>query len=149
VHAIELAADAVHWARRNARRLRLDRVTISRGSLLDPLRGRFRGRAAIVIANLPFYPADDYAAIGSVPRDTIQGPGADGLGLLRQLARDAIPLLRPRGSLLLQMFAWQWEVLSAELRELGYDPGTPRLSGPFAICPAELTGTSTPPAGDG
>jgi len=141
VHAIELAADAVHWARRNARRLRLDRVTISRGSLLDPLRGRPKGRAAIVIANLPFYPADDYAAIGSVPRDTIQGPGADGLGLLRQLARDAIPLLRPGGSLLLQMFAWQWEVLSAELRELGYDPGTPRLSGPFAICPAELIGT--------
>jgi hypothetical protein len=38
------------------------------------------------------------------------------------------------------MFARQWETLFLELIDLGYRPGTPRLSGPFAICPADLVG---------
>jgi methylase of polypeptide subunit release factors len=94
----------------------------------------------VIIANLPFYPSPGYASIGAVPRDTIQGAGDDGLDLLRQLARDAIPLLRPGGRLLLQMFERQWMTMSEALVQLGYRPGNPQISGPFATCPADLPG---------
>lgn len=138
IHAIELSSAAVRWARFNAGRLAIESVRFYRGSLLDPLPPDLAGRVDVILANLPYYPAPDYASIGSVPRGTIQGAGEDGLDLLRQLARDALPLLRPGGRLLLQMFASQWKKLSPELAELGYRPGTPRLTGPFAICPADL-----------
>jgi release factor glutamine methyltransferase len=140
VHATDLFGNAVRSATANARRLALERVRFRRGSVLDPLPIGLRARVDVVIANLPFYPARNYASIGSVPRDTIQGSGDDGLDLLRKLAHDAIPLLRPGGYLLLQMFAWQWDILSGELVALGYQPGVPRLSGPFAICPVAFVG---------
>jgi methylase of polypeptide subunit release factors len=147
IHATELSSSAVGWAKRNARRLGLERVTFSCGSLLAALPGDLRGRVDLIIANLPYFPARDYAAIGSVPRDTIQGGGDDGLDLIRTLARDAVPFLRPGGGLLLQMFAWQWEAFAVELVALGYRPGSPRTSGAFVIGPADLVGDGT--AGEG
>jgi methylase of polypeptide subunit release factors len=147
MHATELSSSAVEWAKRNARRLGLERVSFVCGSLLDALPGDLRGRVDLIIANLPYFPARDYAAIGSVPRDTIQGGGDDGLDLIRALARDAVPFLRPGGGLLLQMFAWQWEAFGPELIALGYRPGNPRVSGAFVIGPAHLVGDG--PADEG
>jgi methylase of polypeptide subunit release factors len=138
VHAAEVDGHAVRCARRNAERLAMRHVMVWQGSLLDPIPSQLEGRVDVVIANLPFYPARDYAAIGSVPRDTIQGSAADGLGLVRQLAADARAYLRPGGWLVLQMFTWQWASLADELTRMGYRPGAPRLSGPFAICPADF-----------
>jgi methylase of polypeptide subunit release factors len=146
VHATELSSSAVRWARRNARRLGLERVRFHRGSLLGPLPADLRGRVDLIIANLPYFPARDYASIGSIPRGTIQGGGDDGLDLIRRLARDAIPFLRPGGGLLLQMFAWQWEAFAAELVALGYRPRTPRVSGAFVIGPADLVAGPVPVA---
>jgi methylase of polypeptide subunit release factors len=147
IHATELSRSAVDWAKRNARLLGLERVTFFCGSLLDALPGDLRGRVDLIIANLPYFPARDYAAIGSVPRDTIQGGGDDGLDLIRALARDAVPFLRPGGGLLLQMFTWQWQAFAVELEALGYRTGSPRISGAFVIGPADLVGDGT--AGEG
>jgi methylase of polypeptide subunit release factors len=147
VHATELDRPAVGWAKRNARRLGLDRVTFYAGSLLDALPMDLHGRVDLVIANLPYFPAQDYMPIGSVPRGTIQGSGDDGLGLIRQLARDAIPFLAPGGGLLLQMFAWQWETFTAELVELGYRPGTAHMTGAFVIAPADHATDGMQPIG--
>lgn len=143
VHGAELSATAVRWARRNARGLGLDRVRFAVGSLLDPVPSSLRGHVDLIIANLPYFPAREYMAIGSVPRGTIQGDGDDGLDLIRRLARTALPILAPGGGLLLQMFAWQWELLSGELTALGYRPGTPRHAGTFVIAPAKLIGQET------
>jgi methylase of polypeptide subunit release factors len=143
IHGTELSRSAVDWAKRNAKRLGLERVTFFCGSLLDALPGGLRGRVDLIIANLPYFPARDYAAIGSVPRDTIQGGGDDGLDLIRALARDAVPFLRPGGGLLLQMFTWQWVAFAVELAALGYRPGSPRISGAFAIGPADLVADGT------
>ena len=147
IHATELSPSAVDWAKGNARRLGLERVSFFCGSLLDALPGDLRGRVDLIIANLPYFPARDYAAIGSLPRDTIQGGGDDGLDLIRALVRDAVPFLRPGGGLLLQMFAWQWEAFGAELAALGYRPGSPRTSGAFVIGPADLVADGTTGAG--
>ncbi len=143
VHATELSANAVRWARRNARRLGLERVRVHRGSLVAPVASSVGGRADVLVANLPFYPASGSATIGAVPRGTIEGFGDDGLDLVRRLLHDAIPLLRPGALLLLQMFPWQWELLGEPLRQLGYRPGAAKRSGAFAICPAEFLGFMT------
>jgi release factor glutamine methyltransferase len=148
VHGTELDRAAVAWARRNAGRLGLGNARFHRGSLLGPAPGSLRGRVDLLLANLPFYPASRYASIGSVPRGTIEGPGETGLGLVRQLARDAVPFLRPGGLLVLQMFAWQWEAFAHELTGLGYQPGAARTSGPFAICPAEVAAGDAPESPD-
>ncbi|HEX4932761.1 MAG TPA: methyltransferase domain-containing protein, partial [Gemmatimonadaceae bacterium] len=140
VHGTDLFAAAVASARRNASRLALDRVRFHRGSLLDPLPSALAGTVELLIANLPFYPAQGYAAIGSVPRATIQGGGDDGLDLVRTLARDARRLMRPGGRLVLQMFATQWATFTGELAELGYRPGDARPFGPFVIGVAERPG---------
>lgn len=139
VHATDLSAEAIRWAKASASRAGLERVRFHTGPLLEPVPDKILDRVDILVANLPFYPERDFAPIGSVPRDTIQGEGDDGLGLLRQLAREAPRFLRPGGTLLLQMFDWQWPMLAAELATLGYRTGSPRVSGPFAICPAQLT----------
>ena len=138
VHGAELSSVAVRWAKSNARRLGLDRVRFHRGSLLDPLPHRLRGRVDLMIANLPYVPAREDFTIGSLPRATIQGSGDDGLGLVRQLARGARRFLSSGGRLQLQMLAWQWDLLAPELATLGYRPGPPQLFGSFAICPADL-----------
>jgi release factor glutamine methyltransferase len=146
VHAADLSSTAIRWARKSGRLNGLDRVHFYTGPLLEPVPNRLRGRVDLIAANLPFYPARDFASIGSVPRDTIQGEDDDGLGLLRQLARYAPQFLRPGGTMILQMFSSQWPVLSAELTEHGFRPATPRVTGPFAICPAELLhGGAHPP----
>lgn len=139
VHAAELSRPAVASAERNAKRLGLDRVQFYTGSLVEPLPDALYGRVDVLLANLPFYPPRDYAVIGSVPRDTIQGESEDGLGLIRKTVRQAPRFLQPGGTLLLQMFSWQWENVSKELAALGYRPGTPQISGPFAICPASFS----------
>jgi release factor glutamine methyltransferase len=135
----DTSAAAIRFAKRNARRLGLRNARFYRGSVLEPFaREQLAGGVAVILANLPFYPARDYAPIGAVPRDTIEGQDDDGLGLLRTLARDGRDLLEPGGVLIMQMFAWQWEQFAPELAAAGYAPGEPLLTGPFAICPAEL-----------
>lgn len=143
VRAIEPNPVAVRSARRNARRLRLERVSVYRRSVLDPLPLELHGRVEVIVANLPYYPARSYASIGSVPRGTILGAGEDGLDLVRQVARAARAVLRSDGRLVLQMFAWQWDSLRPELVALGYRPAAPRLTGRFAIGAADKVGGMT------
>ncbi len=133
VHLTDLSREAVRWTRRNQRSLGLRNVTVNQGPLLEPLPGGLRGKTDVLLGNLPFYPPDDYARIGNVPRDTIEGAGEDGLGLVRETIRGAAPLIVPGGMLLLQMFDWQWEKLAPELVAAGYTPGAAVRSGPFAI----------------
>jgi hypothetical protein len=92
---------------------------------------------SILLANLPFYPSRSFAPIGAVARETIEGQGEDGLGLRRELARDA-HAARTQGNTLLQIIDWQWERMAPELTALGYHPGVPVPAGSFALTPAEL-----------
>ena len=63
-----------------------------------------------------------------------------GSGSCASCARRAA-LLAPRGTLVLQMFGWQWERLIGELEALGYRSGNVRTAGPFVIAAAELRDT--------
>lgn len=133
VHGVELDKAGARAAGRNAKALRVTNVSFMAGSLLDPLPPSLEGRAAVLVANLPFYPARRFAGIGSVARSAIQGSDDDGLGLYRALLPAAARIVRPGGTLILQMFPEQWEVLGEQLRAAGFQPieGRPLAMGTF------------------
>src|SRR5207249_3955685 len=58
IHAVDLFPRAVRSARRNRRRLGLDRVHVYRGSLLDPIPPTLAGGVDVVVANVPYVPPE-------------------------------------------------------------------------------------------
>lgn len=122
IFATEISETALACARRNRDRLQLRNVTVRGGSLLSPLPHRILGRVSVIAANVPYVPPHLSEAFRhSFPAGTAIGPGADGLDLVRALARSARDFLLPGGSLVLQLAGHQWEPFSEELRALGYD----------------------------
>ena len=120
VCGIELEEEPFRWARTNARRLRLGEVSLIRGSLLDPLPPGLRGRVDAVVANVPCVPESTFEAAADAPAVAYVGSGADGLGLHRRLAAQALRVLKPGGHLLLQLAPGQWTLLATDLLLLGY-----------------------------
>jgi len=104
VWATDVSAAAVELARLNAYRAGLhDRVTVRRGSLLDP----FPGTADVIVANLPYLPLSErpiHPELAAEPVNAVFAEG-DGLGLVRrlvvaarwQLAADGLLALQVRG----------------------------------------------------
>ncbi len=89
VHAVDVSEAALSLARENAAALDLAyRVTFHQGSLLDPLSGTF----GLIVANLPYVPTGDIAALSKeVKHDpflALDG-GADGTVLIRPLFAEA------------------------------------------------------------
>jgi len=121
VHAVELDTAALQWARRNRRRLRLQRVHLYEGSLTDPLPASLQGRLDVVFGNLPCITDDTWdSSLAATPDVAYRGAGADGLDLHRRLAAAARGFLRPGGALLLQLSPGQWSMLQPQLANLGY-----------------------------
>lgn len=121
VYATEISEIAVRCARRNRARLRLNNVRVLRGSLLEPLPTRLRRRVAVIVGNVPYLPARTADAADQIfPSGTAVGAGADGLGLVRELALSARTFLRPGASLILQLAEFQWVGFESELHGLGY-----------------------------
>ena len=96
VHAVELAEDALIWARRN---LEGSRVQLHTGDLAAGV-PELDGTVDVVVSNPPYIPLD------GVPRDpevrdhdpvTSLYAGVDGLDVIRIVARVAARLLRPDG----------------------------------------------------
>ena len=120
VHAVEKFGPAHRWAKRNRRRLGLDRVRLYRGSVLDPLPDDLVGRVSVVVANLPYVPVTVWSRDNRVARQAVRGVDEDGLGLYRQLVRAARSLLTPEGRLILEMGPYQVDAFRADVTALGY-----------------------------
>jgi methylase of polypeptide subunit release factors len=130
VHATETSRRALLWAERNRRRLRASNVHFHRGSLMDPVPPRLRGRIRVLTANVPYVPLEDWQDGWRGRESQVIGTGADGLGLYRQLVRQARTFLSPDGRMLLQLGARHWPTFRDELEALGYRPqATLRQSG--------------------
>lgn len=140
IHATDISPRALTAAKVNRRRRGVRNVRFYRGSLLEPLPHSLRARTAVVIANIPFVPPKDAPDLRYLaPRAAIQGPSADGLALVRDLARQATEFLRSGGRLICQIAEFQWTSLAESLVALGYRLHEPELGVPtFAI--AEWTG---------
>ena len=127
VYGTDISDVAVHAARRNRTRLSLKNVRFLRGSLLSPLPKRLAGSVNVIVANAPYVPPQMSEAVeGAFPEGTAIGLGADGLDLIRDIARDARGFLVNGGALVLQLAHFQWPTFSHELTALGYSK--PRLS---------------------
>ena len=136
VFGTELSAPALRAARLNRARLRIRNARFASGSLLSPLPRRLRGSVGVIVANVPYLPPERRAeASRAFPEGTAMGTESDGLGLVRELLRNARTFLRRGGSLIVQVADFQWPALVIEAATLGYTAPTTSRSveaGPVA-----------------
>lgn len=106
VLALDVDQRATSLARANALRLGARNVLVVRGDLLAPVRGPLDA----VLANLPYIPSSELAALPPVvraePRHALDG-GPDGLALYRCLLPQARAVLRPGGLCAFEIAATQ------------------------------------------
>lgn len=123
----DISEAAVKCASNNAARLGIANADFSTGALFDAVPEDLRGKVDVVVANMPWMCALE-VAISRLeethwrgPLSTVCGTDVDGLGLVRDVARDARGWLRPGGILIVMAYRWQLEQLSSEISE-DYDP---------------------------
>jgi release factor glutamine methyltransferase len=117
VLATEIDPRAAECARGNG-------VEVFAGDLTGPLPEEVRGLVDVVTAVVPYVPA---AELGLLPRDVVAyeprralDGGADGTDLLRRAVVESARLLRPGGSLLLELGGREAELLGPVLADYGY-----------------------------
>jgi release factor glutamine methyltransferase len=115
LHATDLAADALALAAENAARHALtERITFHQADLWPPGDTRFD----LIIANLPYIPAEEIASLSPEvrhdPASALDG-GTDGLDLIRRLIDTAPDCLAPGGVLLLEIGVGQTDAVNTHL----------------------------------
>lgn len=115
VWATDCSAEALAVARKNAQDLGAD-VCFSQGNLLAPLL-QDNIQLDLLLANLPYIPAGDAAALPPDVRD-FEPPlalfaGADGLDCYRELLPMAVEILKPGGFMLWEIDDSQADPVSA------------------------------------
>ena len=121
VIAMDVSARAVRCARKNAKRLGVSNIEFRQGHVLERLPEDAVGSVDAILTNLPYVnPANAAVVDWREPLSTIAGPQADGLGLMREIARHARDVLKPGGWLIFQIADWQWETFAPDLGSLGY-----------------------------
>ena len=115
VHATDVSADALALAADNAARHALtERITFVASDLLPPEETQFD----LIIANLPYIPAGEIAALSPEVRHdplTALDGGPDGLDLIRRLVDAAPGRLTPGGALLLEIGIGQADAVNTHL----------------------------------
>ena len=115
LHATDLSPDALALAAENtARHALTDRIVFHQADLLPPGDVRFD----LIIANLPYIPAEDIASLSPEvrhdPSSALDG-GADGLDLIRRLIETAPGRHPPRGGRLREIGVGQADAVNALL----------------------------------
>ena len=115
IHAADLSPDALALAAENtARHALTGRITFTQADLLPPGDTKFD----LIIANLPYIPADEIPSLSPEVRHdpvTALDGGPDGLDLIRRLIDTAPDRLAPGGALLLEIGAGQADAVNAHL----------------------------------
>ena len=117
VLATEIEPAAVACARGNG-------VAVYLGDLTAPLPEGIRGQVDVVTAVVPYVPSDELRllprdVVAYEPRRALDG-GAEGTDLLARAVAESAPLLRPGGSLLLELGGREADLLEPLLAEHGY-----------------------------
>ncbi|HYH85882.1 MAG TPA: peptide chain release factor N(5)-glutamine methyltransferase [Pyrinomonadaceae bacterium] len=108
--ALDISADALHVAGRNAARNGVgDRLELLVSDCFDALRSDERRgvRFDLIASNPPYIAEDEIASLQREvrehePRGALT-PGGDGLSVIRRLVADAPEFLKPRGHLLIEI----------------------------------------------
>ncbi|HMQ30277.1 MAG TPA: peptide chain release factor N(5)-glutamine methyltransferase [Chloroflexaceae bacterium] len=115
VYAVDLSAEALAVARRNVERHGLaGRVRLLHGDLLAPM----PGPVDLIVSNPPYTILDEVEpdVRAYEPHIALEG-GPDGAAIYRRLLAAAPAYLRQGGAVLLEIGAWQGELVSELLRE--------------------------------
>lgn len=108
VWAVDVSQDAVRVATANAQRLGVgDRVTVLLGDLTGPLPPGLKGQVDLILANPPYVPTADMAALPPEVLDfepalALDG-GEDGLAVAERIISEAVQWLRPGGLLAMEL----------------------------------------------
>ena len=138
--ALDLTDGCVALARANVARLGLgDRLQVAQGDLFAPLAGQnLQGAVDVITANPPYISTAKLAQrtdLADEPREAFDG-GPYGITIHQRVARDALPLLRSGGWLVMEFGLGQERQLEHVIaRSRGYqapelfhdDTGTPRV----------------------
>jgi len=120
VVAVDVSEDALAVARSNGTRLGLD-VRFVQGDLVAPLAPL--APFDLVVSNPPYVQSADIATLApevrSEPHLALDG-GADGLEVVRRLARDARAVLAPTGALAMEIGAGQAAATMEILKGFGF-----------------------------
>jgi ribosomal protein L3 glutamine methyltransferase len=104
IDAVDISGDALAVAERNVADYGLkDRITLYRGDLFGPLRGK---RYDLIISNPPYVDAEGMAALPLECRAEPEGAfdgGPDGLDIVRRILEQAKDRLTPDGGLLCEV----------------------------------------------
>ncbi|WP_375488803.1 putative protein N(5)-glutamine methyltransferase [uncultured Jatrophihabitans sp.] len=115
LYAVDLDPAAVECARTNVG----DDVHLFVGDLYEPLPAQLRGRVDVVVANAPYVPTEDIAAMPAEARDheqrTALDGGADGTDVARRVFDGARHWLRPGGTAFVELSGSQAVALSPNL----------------------------------
>lgn len=121
VTAVDISAQALAVAQRNAERAALGNVRFVQGDWLMPLAGK---TFDLIVSNPPYLAEDDphlqQGDLRSEPRLALVS-GRDGLDAIRRIVGEAPAHLHPGGWLLLEHGWTQGEAVRALLRAAGFD----------------------------
>jgi release factor glutamine methyltransferase len=124
VWGLDISADAVRLGRHNARRLGLCNARFVVSDMLDGLPGALRGEVDALTIHPPYVARHEVRDLPVEirrfePRTTLTDGSEDGLGLVRRLAVDAPPWLRPGGSVLVEIAPYLARATATILRHAG------------------------------
>ncbi|HET9173398.1 MAG TPA: putative protein N(5)-glutamine methyltransferase [Actinospica sp.] len=127
LHAADIDEVAIRCARKNlATAIEAGHAFVYQGDLDTPLPARLEGRVSILTANVPYVPSNEIQLLPSEAREyeplTALDGGADGLDLLRRVARASTRWLRPGGRLLIEISDRQQDAAVAAFRGAGLEP---------------------------
>lgn len=117
VHATDISAEALNWARRNRALHALDKVILHLGDLCAPLPPG--PRFSLITANPPYVSADEWESLPDVvkshePAGALLAPD-HGLAFYRRIAHETQPYLLPGAVLVMEIGASQGEAVTALL----------------------------------
>lgn len=119
VSAVDVSAEALAVARKNAAHYVPDRVQFYEGSLLEPI----RFRVDLIVANLPYIARHEWTLVDDgvkwyEPAVALAG-GSDGLDLISEMLQQSTSRLRSGGAILMEV-GWQQGQAVERLARLHY-----------------------------
>ena len=124
LYALDCSASALAVAQSNAARHGLrERIRFLQADMLEAFGGKFTGAFDVILSNPPYIPEQDVETLQ--PEVALYEPrlalaaGPDGLDCYRRLLRDAPPLLKPGGYLILELGWGQSDIVTQMAQERG------------------------------